>query len=132
MDGGSKDIMRKIVAALALTFMAFAATAQTDKQTQWQEFCNIVGEYSAAAVIDQYKHVPLEQSLRRTDGYVCTDSLPQACQIRVATIQKMMRYWYAFAVERGYATLQPNTLATLDSALQTNATSACWQAARQH
>ena len=118
-----------IALALALGVASLPAAAQTYKRMHEQIFCNVLGSYAASSVSDYYNHVPLDQSLRRTDGYICTDDLDQVCKIKVSMIQDSMRHWYAFAQQRGYETLQPDTFNTLADAIQVNATSACHQAA---
>lgn len=123
--------MGKFAIAAALLALALPAAAQNYKMAETQVFCNIMGAYAAGSVIDLYNHVPLDQSLRRTDGYVCTD-IPQVCQAKVTMIQNIMRYWYGVAQQQGYETMQPDSFATADNAVKVSATSACWQSAKQH
>ena len=121
-----------VSAALALGVTSMTAAAQTNKQMHEQIFCNILGSYAAAGVADYYNHVSLDQALRRTDGYICTDDLDQVCKIKVSMIQDSIRHWYALAQQRGYETLQLDTFNTLADAIKVNATSACWQSAQEH
>lgn len=123
---GSRIVV--IVAAMVLGCVSMPPAAQTYKQAHEQIFCNILGGYAAAGVSDYYNHVPLGQSLRRTDGYICTDDLKQVCEIKVSMIQDSIRHWYEFAKQRGYETLQLDTFNTLADAIRVNATSTCWQA----
>ena len=120
----------EIVVVLVLGFISAPVAAQTYKRVHEQIFCNILGNYAADGVSDYYNHVPLDQSLRRTDGYVCTDDLEQVCQVKVSMIQDSMRHWYAFAQQRGYDALQPATFNILADSIRVNATSACSQATR--
>lgn len=120
------------VVALAIGVIAMPAGAQSLKQLREQVFCNTLGIYASRAAADHYNHVPLDQSLRRVDGYICSDDLKQVCNVRVSMIQESMRTWYTFAQQHGYETLQPDAFASMADAIKVNATSACWMGARQH
>lgn len=123
--------MVKRIAMAALMALSLPAAAQSYQRAHEQLFCNILGGYAVDSVNDYYNHVPLDQSLRRIDSFVCTDSNREVCKQKMGMIEDNMRHWYSFAQKRGYESLDAATFNTLADTIGSTATSVCWNGAKR-
>lgn len=120
----------RMLTAVALLAFASAAQAQSNKQFHDELFCHDEGLAAYQSLADFHNGLAIDAALQRIDGYLCTDRLPQVCDIKRDMLRKSVRLSYRIGAGTRVMEMSPAQFLQFNDANQSQAVSACMQVVR--
>lgn len=88
------NVIRLVVVAAIAMAACDVAQAQSNRQFHDELFCHDFGMYAYTALADYRDGLPEDAALAKAHNYLCTDRIPQVCEIRRNTLQANTRLTY--------------------------------------